>query len=107
MLLFGIGIGLLAGIVPVAIRTYVPILVTDPKKMDYVLGIMAFVTNLTFFGNGIFGALIANWGFFNAALVFLGTPLAICILLILFFVKSDHKIAEEDKRARLEAGSEA
>ena len=36
---------------------------TDPQKMDYVLGIMAFVTNLTFFGNGLFGALIAQNGF--------------------------------------------
>lgn len=105
MWLFGIGIGLLAGIVPVAIRTYVPILVTDPRKMDYVLGIMAFVTNLTFFGNGIFGALIANWGFFMAALVFLGVPLAVCTLMVVFFVKSDHKIAKEDA-LRLEAASE-
>ena len=72
--------------------------------MDYVLGIMAFVTNLTFFGNGIFGALIASWGFSAAALVFLGVPLAVCILLILFFVKSDHKIMKEDQ-ARLEASS--
>ena len=104
MWLFGIGIGMLAGIVPVAIRTYIPVLVTDPKKMDYVLGIMAFVTNLTFFGNGIFGALIASWGFSAAALVFLGVPLAVCILLILFFVKSDHKIMKEDQ-ARLEASS--
>lgn len=106
MWLFGIGIGLLAGIVPVAIRTYIPVLVTDPRKMDYVLGIMAFVTNLTFFGNGLFGALIANWGFFMAAVVFLGVPLVVCILLVVFFVKSDRKIAQEDA-LQLEASSEA
>ena len=98
---------LLAGIVPVAIRTYVPILVTDPKKMDYVLGIMAFVTNLVFFGNDIFCAHITSRDFFTAAFVFLGVSLVVCISLILFFVKSDCKIAEEDKRQRLEAGSEA
>ncbi len=106
MWLFGIGIGLLAGIVPVAIRTYIPVLVTDPRKMDYVLGIMAFVTNLTFFGNGLFGALIANWGFFMAAVVFLGVPLVVCIFLVVFFVKSDRKIAQEDA-LQLEASSEA
>lgn len=105
MWLFGVGIGLLAGIVPVAIRTYIPVLVTDPRKMDYVLGIMAFVTNLTFFGNGIFGALIANWGFFMAALVFLGIPLAVCTLMVVFFVKSDRKIAKEDA-LRLEVAGE-
>lgn len=106
MWLFGIGIGLLAGIVPVAIRTYIPVLITEPRKMDYVLGIMAFVTNLTFFGNGMFGALIASWGFFTAALVFLGVPLAICILMVVFFVKSDRKIAEEDS-LQLEPAAEA
>ncbi|MBQ9954615.1 MAG: MFS transporter [Eggerthellaceae bacterium] len=94
--LYTFGIGLLAGVVPVAIRMYVPFLVTDPKKMDYVLGIMAFVTNLTFFGNGLFGALIAQVGFFNAALLFLGIPLVICTVLILVFVKSDRKILKEE-----------
>lgn len=106
MWLFGIGIGLLAGVVPVAIRTYIPVLITEPRKMDYVLGIMAFVTNLTFFGNGLFGGLIASWGFFTAALVFLGAPLAICILMVVFFVKSDRKIAKEDA-LRLKSSSEA
>ena len=99
--LYTIGIGLLAGVVPVAIRMYIPFLVTDPQKMDYVLGIMAFVTNLTFFGNGLFGALIAQVGFFNAALIFLGIPLVVCVLLLLFFVKSDRKIVQEEKAAAL------
>ena len=94
--LYTFGIGLLAGVVPVAIRMYVPFLVTDPKKMDYVLGIMAFVTNLTFFGNGLFGMLISNAGFFNAALMFLGIPLSICAVLIILFVKSDRKILKEE-----------
>lgn len=97
--LYTFGIGLLAGVVPVAIRMYVPFLVTDPQKMDYVLGIMAFVTNLTFFGNGLFGALIAQMGYFNASLVFLGIPLAICVVLLLFFVKSDRKILKEEVAA--------
>lgn len=97
--IYTIGIGFMAGIVPVAIRMYVPYLVTDPKKMDYVLGIMAFVTNLTFFGNGLFGALIAARGFFGAAVLFLGIPMAICVLLLLFFVKSDRKIAKEEAAA--------
>jgi MFS family permease len=95
--LYTFGIGLLAGVVPVAIRMYIPFLVTDPQKMDYVLGIMAFVTNLTFFGNGLFGALIAQVGFFQAAVLFLGIPLVICVLLILFFVKSDRKIVNEEQ----------
>lgn len=99
--LYTIGIGLLAGVVPVAIRMYIPFLVTDPQKMDYVLGIMAFVTNLTFFGNGLFGALIAQVGFFNAALIFLGIPLVVCVLLLLFFVKSDRKIVQEEKAVAL------
>lgn len=69
---------------------------TDPQKMDYVLGIMAFVTNLTLFGNGLFGAPIAQNGFFNAALVFLGIPLVVCVLALLLFVKSDRKIIKEE-----------
>ena len=98
-LLFTVGVGMLAGVVPVAIRMYIPFLVTDPQKMDYVLGIMAFVTNLTFFGNGLFGALIAQNGFFNASLMFLGIPLVVCVLALLFFVKSDRKILREEEAA--------
>lgn len=103
--LFTIGIGLLAGVVPVAIRMYIPFLVTDPQKMDYVLGIMAFVTNLTFFGNGLFGALIAQNGFFNAALIFLGIPLVVCVVLIILFVKSDRKILREEEAGASSAAS--
>ena len=101
--LYTFGIGLLAGVVPVAIRMYIPFLVTEPKKMDYVLGIMAFVTNLTFFGNGLFGMLIAKVGFFNAALMFLGIPLAICTVLIILFVKSDRKILQEEAAGQFRA----
>ena len=101
--LYTIGIGLMAGVVPVAIRVYVPFLVTEPKKMDYVLVIMAFVTNLTFFGNGLFGTLIAAMGFFKAAVIFLGIPMVICVLLILIVVKSDRKILAEEKKAESQA----
>ena len=56
-----------------------------------------------FFGNGLFGMLIAKVGFFNAALMFLGIPLVICTALIILFVKSDRKILKEEALSKVEA----
>ena len=59
-------IGCAAGVLPVALRTLIPFQVSDPRKMDYVLGIMAFVTNLGSFYSGPFGAMADGMGWQQA-----------------------------------------
>lgn len=87
-------LGIIAGAMPVAIRTIIPFLVTDERKMDYLLGVMAFTTNIGAVLGGPWGALSASVGFANAALYVFVPVGAIFTLLCLVFIKSDKKIAK-------------
>lgn len=92
MIAAGVLVGLVQGILPVALRLIIPMQVTDPRKMDYILGIMAFVTNIGSFYSGPFGALVASVGWESAGLMGL-LPVELCFaILCLVLVKGDKKV---------------
>ena len=90
-------IGCAAGVLPVALRTLIPFQVSDPRKMDYVLGIMAFVTNLGSFYSGPFGAMADGMGWQQAGLVGLLPIAAVFTVLCLIFVKSERSILKKEE----------
>lgn len=90
-------IGCVAGVLPVALRTLIPFQVSDPRKMDYVLGIMAFVTNLGSFYSGPFGAMADGMGWQQAGLVGLLPIAAVFTVLCLIFVKSERSILKKEE----------
>lgn len=96
MIVTALLVGLVQGILPVALRLLIPMQVTDPRKMDYILGIMAFVTNLGSFYSGPFGAMVASLGWETAGLVGIFPIEAAFFLLCLIFVKGDRKVLASD-----------
>jgi MFS family permease len=92
---FAIVMGLLAGGIPTATRAIIPVLVSEPRKMDYTLGIMALTTYLGSLIAGPFGALVANQGWQQAALIILMPIAAIFAIALAIVVKNDKKVFEE------------
>lgn len=89
-------VGAVAGFLPVSLRLIIPMQVTDTRKMDYILCIMACVTNLGSFYSGPFGAMAASMGWIDAGLYGL-LPIGIAMAVIcLIFVKGDRKVIESD-----------
>jgi MFS family permease len=80
---------LVSGFMPVALRTIIPRQVTDTKKMDYVLCIMAFVTNVGAFYSGPWGAMVAGMGWEQAGLYGLLPIGLVMAILCLVLVKGD------------------
>ncbi len=114
--IFAIVMGLLAGAIPTATRALIPVLVTEPRRMDYTLGIMALTTYLGNMIAGPYGALAASSGWQTAALMILMPIAAVFAIAIAVVTKSDKKIfaenkAEEEREAEAdrvrEEGSEA
>ena len=91
-------VGLVQGFLPVALRLLIPFQVTDQRKMDYILGIMAFVTNLGSFYSGPFGAIVAGVGWLTGGLVGI-LPIALAFAVIcIVFVKGDRKVLASDAK---------
>ena len=85
---------LVSGFMPVALRTIIPMQVTDTRKMDYVLCIMAFVTNLGAFWSGPWGAMVDSMGWSQAAIYGLFPIAVVMAILCLVFVKSEKQVLE-------------
>ncbi len=100
----GVIMGVLAGGIPTATRAIIPVLVTEPRKMDYTLGVMALTTYLGNVGAGPWGALAATQGWQTAALLVLMPLAAVFAIAIAIVVRSDKKIILE---ARAEEEAEA
>jgi predicted MFS family arabinose efflux permease len=97
-----IGIGLAAGVLPVALRMLVPFLVTEPRKMDYVLGIMALVTNCGAFMAGPWGALVSNTGWTQAGYMTL-LPFGLVVAAVCaVFIVGDKKVLAADRSEAIE-----
>lgn len=86
-----------AGLVPTMSRALIPILAKDPKVTDYALTGMAFVTQLGGFIAAFFGTIAAGSSYQFAALSFV-VPLCAVAVIILLFVKNDHKMKGADSR---------
>lgn len=93
--------GICAGLIPTMTRAIIPILAVDPAKTDYALTGMAFVTNIGGFLAAFFGTIAAGTSYLYAARIFCLPMIAVAIVLIIVFVKNDHKldVAEEDAAA--------
>lgn len=80
-----------AGLVPTMSRALIPVLAQDPTTTDYALTGMAFVTQLGGFIAAFFGTIAAGGGYQFAALTFI-VPLCAAAVVVLLFVKNDHKM---------------
>jgi MFS family permease len=99
---FAIIMGLLAGGIPTATRAIIPVLVTEPRRMDYTLGIMALTTYLGSLIAGPFGALVAGTSWQTAAMTILMPIAGIFAIAIIVVVKSDKKIFTENAEEEAE-----
>lgn len=84
--------GICAGLIPTMTRAIIPILAVDPTKTDYALTGMALVTNIGGFLAAFFGTIAAGTSYLFAARVFCLPLIAVAAVLIIFFVKNDHKL---------------
>ncbi|MDR0500841.1 MAG: MFS transporter [Coriobacteriales bacterium] len=92
---FAILMGVAASAVPTATRSIIPMLCKDPSKTDWSLATMAFVTGVGQLFSGLYGSIVADIGWADAA-IFVLAPCAIVSAAICLFLKSDHKLAAED-----------
>lgn len=87
---FAVLMGLAAAGVPMATRSLIPVLVPDPRKMDYTLAIMAFVTYIGQLFAGPYGAFVTSDGWHTGAL-FILAPCVIVAFVMVAISKSDKK----------------
>lgn len=92
--LTAIVVAIFAGGAPVTTRALIPLLISDERKMDYVLGIMSLTTYAGFMFSTPYGALAAMSGWPFAAMVFFGGMGIASAIIIAVFVKSDTKLAK-------------
>lgn len=96
---FAVILGFVAAAIPQGTRSYVPILARDPRKSDYALAVMAFVTGLGLLGTGFVGSTITQFGYHGMSLVLL-VPSGIIAAVMIAVCKSDRKaIAENEGEA--------
>ena len=91
-----------AGLVPTMSRALIPVLAQDPATTDYALTGMAFVTQLGGFIAAFFGTIAAGSTYQFAALTFV-VPLCAAAVIVLLFVKNDHRM----KRGEIASEGEA
>lgn len=83
-----------AGLIPTMTRAIIPVLAQEPRKTDYALTTMAFVTQVGNFLSVFFSIILTTSTFHGAALAF-PVPLCIAAIAVLLFVKNDHKVEVE------------
>lgn len=88
--------GVCAGLIPTMTRAIIPILAVEPAKTDYALTGMALVTNIGGFLAAFFGTIAAGTSYLYAARIFCLPMIAVATVLIIVFVKNDHKISTKE-----------
>ena len=83
--------GICAGLIPTTTRSIIPVLAQEPRKTDYALTTMAFVTQVGNFLSVFFSIILTTHTFHFAALAF-PVPLCIAAIVVLLFVKNDHNV---------------
>lgn len=95
---YAILLGVCAGTIPMAIRSIIPVLAYDPKKVDYALGLMAWCSPLGLLFVSSYGSVVASLGYQQGALMVLA-PVMLVAFVVALFTKNDHKIEPPTEKA--------
>lgn len=94
--IFSIIMGFVAAAVPMGTRSYIPILASEPRKADYALAIMAFVTGLGMMGSGFIGTVVASYGYSGMSMLLI-VPSCVIAAIMILVSKSDRAAIRENE----------